>query len=195
MFLKCLIPLLNLTEYQSRTSHFQAGSLAMEALLTLTSKRAGDWFKEDLRLLGGLDHLIKTSEYFGVFFGNVDERKQNICAFVNDQNVNMMLGSTVSSEFVLVGDCVDNMGEFEVDPSEHTLMLFGKVDRCLRVLEQVIIHFILPQTKQKLLSTCFIKDSTCHSGKVRESLIYCVNIIQLNTAKASFINRKSFIPL
>ena len=35
----------------------------MEALLTLTSKRAGDWFKEDLRLLGGLDHLIKTSEY------------------------------------------------------------------------------------------------------------------------------------
>ena len=40
---------------------------------------------------------------------------------------------------VLVGDCVDNMGEFEVDPSEHTIMLFGKVDRCLRVLEQVCV--------------------------------------------------------
>ena len=64
----------------------------------------------------------------------------------------MVLWSTVSSEFVLVGDCVDNMGEFEVDPSEHTLMLFGKVDRCLRVLEQVIAHFISPQTKQEYFS-------------------------------------------
>ncbi|XP_064790256.1 wings apart-like protein homolog [Oncorhynchus masou masou] len=32
--------------------------LAMETLLSLTSKRAGDWFKEELRLLGGLDHII-----------------------------------------------------------------------------------------------------------------------------------------
>ena len=38
---------------------------------------------------------------------------------------------------IAVGECVDNMGEFEVDPSENTLMLFAKVDRCLRVLEQV----------------------------------------------------------
>ena len=87
------------------------------------------------------------------FFGNVDfEREQNICARGNYQNVKMVLESTVSSEFVLVGDCVDNMGEFEVDPSEHTLMLFGKVDRCLRVLEQVIAHFISPQTKQEYFS-------------------------------------------
>uniref|UniRef100_A0A8C9W5V6 Wings apart-like protein homolog n=1 Tax=Scleropages formosus TaxID=113540 RepID=A0A8C9W5V6_SCLFO len=34
------------------------GHLAMETLLSLTSKRAGDWFKEELRLLGGLDHII-----------------------------------------------------------------------------------------------------------------------------------------
>lgn len=30
----------------------------METLLSLTSKRAGDWFKEELRLLGGLDHIV-----------------------------------------------------------------------------------------------------------------------------------------
>lgn len=30
----------------------------METLLSLTSKRAGDWFKEELRLLGGLDHVV-----------------------------------------------------------------------------------------------------------------------------------------
>lgn len=37
---------------------FQTGHLAMETLLSLTSKRAGDWFKEELRLLGGLDHIV-----------------------------------------------------------------------------------------------------------------------------------------
>jgi hypothetical protein len=39
-------------------SDFQTGHLAMETLLSLTSKRAGDWFKEELRLLGGLDHIV-----------------------------------------------------------------------------------------------------------------------------------------
>ncbi|KAJ8391785.1 hypothetical protein AAFF_G00085570 [Aldrovandia affinis] len=34
------------------------GHLAMETLLSLTSKRAGDWFKEELRLLSGLDHIV-----------------------------------------------------------------------------------------------------------------------------------------
>ena len=40
----------------------QTGHLAMETLLSLTSKRAGDWFKEELRLLGGLDHIVDKGE-------------------------------------------------------------------------------------------------------------------------------------
>lgn len=32
----------------------------METLLSLTSKRAGEWFKEELRELGGLEHIVKT---------------------------------------------------------------------------------------------------------------------------------------
>ncbi|XP_030245021.1 protein wings apart-like isoform X2 [Drosophila navojoa] len=40
------------------------GTLAMETLLSLTSKRAGEWFKEDLRKLGGLEHIIKTISNF-----------------------------------------------------------------------------------------------------------------------------------
>lgn len=36
------------------------GTLAMETLLSLTSKRAGTWFIEDLRELGGIEHIIKT---------------------------------------------------------------------------------------------------------------------------------------
>ncbi|XP_058063834.1 protein wings apart-like [Anopheles bellator] len=41
-------------------SHISAGSLAMESLLSLTSQRAGEWFKDELRNLGGIEHLIKT---------------------------------------------------------------------------------------------------------------------------------------
>ena len=40
----------------------QTGNLAMESLLSLTSRRAGEWFKEELRTLGGLDHFIETSQ-------------------------------------------------------------------------------------------------------------------------------------
>ncbi|XP_052871913.1 protein wings apart-like [Anopheles cruzii] len=40
--------------------HISAGSLAMESLLSLTSQRAGEWFKDELRNLGGIEHLIKT---------------------------------------------------------------------------------------------------------------------------------------
>ena len=40
--------------------HISADHLAMETLLSMTSKRAGEWFKEELRELGGLDHLVRT---------------------------------------------------------------------------------------------------------------------------------------
>lgn len=36
------------------------GHLAMETLLSLTSKRAGEWFKEELRSLGGIEHIVRT---------------------------------------------------------------------------------------------------------------------------------------
>ena len=45
------------------------------------------------------------------------------------------IGNTIRD--VSVADCVDNMSEFEVDPSETTLLQFKKIDRCLRVLENV----------------------------------------------------------
>lgn len=35
----------------------------METLLSLTSKRAGEWFKEELRNLGGVDHIVRTIQY------------------------------------------------------------------------------------------------------------------------------------
>ncbi|KAL0129769.1 hypothetical protein PUN28_001793 [Cardiocondyla obscurior] len=75
------------------------GQLAMETLLSLTSKRAGEWFKEELRELGGLEHIVKT----------IRECHRHI----NGQNV-LRSGWT--------------------DPLLDKLR---KVDRCLRVLENV----------------------------------------------------------
>ncbi|KAK6329360.1 hypothetical protein J4Q44_G00013380 [Coregonus suidteri] len=52
------------------------GHLAMETLLSLTSKRAGDWFKEELRLLGGLDHIVdKVKECVNNLSHEDDEEK------------------------------------------------------------------------------------------------------------------------
>lgn len=77
-----------------------AAQLAMETLLSLTSKKAGEWFKEELRVLGGLDHIIQTV---------------TLCT--------VTLTSSVSSS------------EWNWDKSR--LDALKKVDRCLRVLENV----------------------------------------------------------
>lgn len=37
-----------------------SGFFAMESLLSLTSKRSGEWFKEELRFAGGLEHMANT---------------------------------------------------------------------------------------------------------------------------------------
>ncbi|XP_059755865.1 wings apart-like protein homolog isoform X4 [Balaenoptera ricei] len=58
------------------SQHHQTGHLAMETLLSLTSKRAGDWFKEELRLLGGLDHIVdKVKECVDHLSKDEDEEK------------------------------------------------------------------------------------------------------------------------
>lgn len=75
------------------------GQLAMETLLSLTSKRAGEWFKEELRELGGLEHIIRT-----------------------------------------ITDChrhIFSSGTHEIHWNELLLDKLRKVDRCLRVLENV----------------------------------------------------------
>lgn len=41
-------------------NHVNTGMLALETLLSLTSRKAGEWFKEELRLQGGLDHIVNT---------------------------------------------------------------------------------------------------------------------------------------
>lgn len=83
------------------TYNFQVGQLAMETLLSLTSKRAGEWFKEELRELGGLEHIMKT-----------------IC------------------------ECCKQVSDYVVSWTDTLLDKLRKVDRCLRVLENVGNHFM-----------------------------------------------------
>lgn len=72
------------------------GQLAMETLLSLTSKRAGEWFKEELRELGGLEHIMKT-----------------------------------------ISECCRQVSDYVVSWTDVLLDKLKKVDRCLRVLENV----------------------------------------------------------
>uniref|UniRef100_A0A1B6FS43 WAPL domain-containing protein n=1 Tax=Cuerna arida TaxID=1464854 RepID=A0A1B6FS43_9HEMI len=74
------------------------GHLAMEALLSLTSRRAGEWFKEELRQLGGLEHIVQT-----------------------------------------INDC-SKVIDFQVEWCPPMLDKLRKVDRCLRVLENVTLQ-------------------------------------------------------
>lgn len=91
----------------------------METLLSLTSKRAGDWFKEELRLLGGLDHVVdKGSRHFKEFVLTQNDRSQRRFLFLS-----------------AVKECVDNLNQ-EDDKEKLVSSLWG-AERCLRVLESV----------------------------------------------------------
>lgn len=84
----------------------QVGQLAMETLLSLTSKRAGEWFKEELRELGGLEHIMKT-----------------IC------------------------ECCRQVSDYVVTWTDTLLDKLRKVDRCMRVLENVSCIFMFTHKK------------------------------------------------
>lgn len=86
---------------QGKSIHFNldnitVSQLAMETLLSLTSKRAGEWFKEELRELGGIEHIMKT-----------------VC------------------------ECCQQITDYVQEWTEPLLEKLNKIERCLRVLENV----------------------------------------------------------
>ncbi|XP_050548794.1 protein wings apart-like [Daktulosphaira vitifoliae] len=81
------------------TDNITVGQLAMETLLSLTSARAGEWFKEEMRQLGGLDHIVRT-----------------------------------------VVQCCKHVDSMTNVWSQSLLERIKKVDRCLRILENVTIQ-------------------------------------------------------
>lgn len=81
---------------QPEIEDVSTGNLAMESLLSLTSRRAGEWFKEELRTLGALDHIVDT-----------------VCS------------------------CIEALGDDTTLVTDSMLENMKKIDRCLRVLENV----------------------------------------------------------
>ena len=88
-----------------------AAQLAMETLLSLTSKKAGEWFKEELRVLGGLDHIIQTV---------------TLCTATLTMPSNDGITSTLGWNW-----------------DKPRLDALKKVDRCLRVLENVRLNYTI----------------------------------------------------
>lgn len=97
------------------------GNLAMETLLSLTSRKAGEWFKEEMRSLGGLDHLVDTVKACVGYFSPEDPME---------------------------------------DPEDIQLDRIRKIDRCLRVLENVTYMngdnqaYLLHFKESALVSSC-----------------------------------------
>ncbi|XP_011300824.1 protein wings apart-like [Fopius arisanus] len=150
------------------------GQLAMETLLSLTSKRAGEWFKEELRELGGLEHIVKT----------IKECHRSI----------------VASDVTRSGW------------NEPVLDKLRKVDRCLRVLENVtqkneenqnyLLKYddgVLVSTLSNLYYLCGqeisiypivdISDKTSTGAVIRECIIAILNVLINLTHR---FNRQSF---
>ena len=46
----------------------QSTSLARESLLSLTSQRTGEWFKEEMRNLGGLDYIVDLGKGYPIIY-------------------------------------------------------------------------------------------------------------------------------
>lgn len=171
----------------------QTGNLAMESLLSLTSRRAGEWFKEELRTLGALDHIVDTGqsgcssilqsmqgfdqicihtctyssfpcfvdievvifffkfvllcfiytrEWMGVFyfFGLVHYKE--IIWIWNGFNISILhiQCSKVGCWFVVnlsVCSCIEALGDDTTLVTDSMLENMKKIDRCLRVLENV----------------------------------------------------------
>ncbi|WAQ95349.1 LOW QUALITY PROTEIN: WAPL-like protein [Mya arenaria] len=125
------------------------GNLAMESLLSLTSRRAGEWFKEELRTLGALDHIVDT-----------------VCSCIE------AVGNEVS---VLTNSNIENL---------------KKVDRCLRVVENVT--YMNADNQNYLIS---YKDSVLIPSLVRSLKVcrQCLSIYPLKEEKSSSkVDKESF---
>ncbi|XP_059142717.1 wings apart-like protein homolog [Physella acuta] len=95
------------------------GNLAMESLLSLTSRRAGEWFKEELRSVGGLDHIVDS-----------------------------------------VNACEKNLPNDLTKQIQTSLPVLRKLDRCLRVLENISFmnsdnqNYLIAYKNASLLQSC-----------------------------------------
>ncbi|KAE8280804.1 Wings apart-like protein-like protein Friend of EBNA2 protein WAPL cohesin release factor [Larimichthys crocea] len=132
------------------------GHLAMETLLSLTSKRAGDWFKEELRLLGGLDHIVdKVKECVQNL--SQEEDKENLVTVQNPENQGYLIAYKDSQLIVssarALWHCEDMIQRYSRALNNSSLSLSGAalphcsfsnvgkaVEDCMRAIIGVLLN-------------------------------------------------------
>ncbi|CAN9508848.1 unnamed protein product [Ophioblennius macclurei] len=135
------------------------GHLAMETLLSLTSKRAGDWFKEELRLLGGLDHIVdKVKECVHNLNGEDDEEKlvsslwgAERCLRVlesvtvhNPENQSYLIAykdsSLIVSSAKALGRCEAMIQRYSREVNVDSAVVGKAVEDCMRAIIGVLLN-------------------------------------------------------
>ncbi|GFT46027.1 wings apart-like protein homolog [Nephila pilipes] len=124
-----------------KLDNINTGILAMETLLSLTSRKAGEWFKEEMRTLRGLDRIADT---------------------------------VTSSTDLLIPE----ERQIVVQPTEVQLDKIRKIDRCLRVLENVT--HMNPENQEYLFS---YQNSSL--------ILSCLNLMRL--CKTYFLGQKPVV--
>lgn len=135
------------------------GHLAMETLLSLTSKRAGDWFKEELRLLGGLDHIVdKVKECVNNLNQEDDEEKlvsalwgAERCLRVlesvtvhNPENQSYLIAykdsSLIISSAKALSRCEEMIQRYSRELSSDAAVVGKAVEDCMRAIIGVLLN-------------------------------------------------------
>uniref|UniRef100_A0A670ICB6 Wings apart-like protein homolog n=1 Tax=Podarcis muralis TaxID=64176 RepID=A0A670ICB6_PODMU len=150
------------------------GHLAMETLLSLTSKRAGDWFKEELRLLGGLDHIV-------------DKVKECVDHLSSDENEEKLVASLWGAE-----RCLRVLESVTVHNPENQSYLIAYKDSQLIVSSAKALQHCeeLIQRYNRAEDTICLPDSrvlphqnvTNHVGKAVEDCMRAIIGVLLNLA-------------
>lgn len=148
------------------------GHLAMETLLSLTSKRAGDWFKEELRLLGGLDHIV-------------DKVKECVDHLSSDENEEKLVASLWGAE-----RCLRVLESVTVHNPENQSYLIAYKDSQLIVSSSKALQHCeeLIQRYNRAEDTICLPDSkplpyqnvTNHVGKAVEDCMRAIIGVLLN---------------
>uniref|UniRef100_A0A4W3GH01 Wings apart-like protein homolog n=1 Tax=Callorhinchus milii TaxID=7868 RepID=A0A4W3GH01_CALMI len=147
------------------------GHLAMETLLSLTSKRSGDWFKEELRLLGGLDHVVdKVKECVEQLDRHEEDDKLVASLWGAERCLRVLESVTVHNP--------ENQG-YLIAYKDSQLIISSA--RALRHCEQLITRYNRADTFCKTNSNCLPKiTASNHIGKAVEDCMRAIFGVLLN---------------
>ncbi|XP_069741743.1 wings apart-like protein homolog isoform X2 [Narcine bancroftii] len=148
------------------------GHLAMETLLSLTSKRAGDWFKEELRLLGGLDHIVdKVKECVEQLSENEEQDKLVVSLWGAERCLRVLESVTVHNP--------ENQG-YLIAYKDSQLIISSA--RALRHCEQLIARYNREDSKLCLANSNSLPEysASSHIGKAVEDCMRAIFGVLLN---------------